>query len=224
MALKDKTAVKRLFFLALFTVAVMVTSAQDLIGWSVKAGIGMANIIGENMESPKVKLAYKLGIGLECPFDKVWSLQTGVLFVSKGTNYTIVEADGISAQAKVNASYLELPLMVATRFAIDRNTHILVSAGPYGAWGIGGKTKALGYWSPSSSSTPDWNEGNVIEMDTFGKEGLDLRRFDYGVGIGVAVKYQHYVIGVDGQLGLCKLQKELQGKNLTGFVTVGYKF
>lgn len=223
MILKDKTTVRKLLFLSLFAIVAMVTSAQNQIDWSVKAGIGMANIIGENMKSPKVKLAYKLGLGLECPFDKVWSLQTGISFVSRGTNHTIVEADGVSAQAKVNASYLELPLMVAARFAIDRNTHILVSAGPYGAWGIGGKTKALGYWS-SSSSTPDWDADNVIEIDTFGKDGLDLHRFDYGVGIGVAVEYQHYMIGVDGQLGLCKLQKDLIGKNLTGFVTVGYKF
>ena len=66
--------------------------------------------------------------------------------------------------------------MVAARFAMDRNTYILVAAGPYGAWGIGGKTKALGY-SWSSSSTPDWNTGNVVEINTFGKDGLDLRRF-----------------------------------------------
>lgn len=61
----------------------MVTPAQSQVDWSIKAGIGMANIIGDNMGSPKVKLAYKLGIGLECPFDKIWSLQTGVSFVSK---------------------------------------------------------------------------------------------------------------------------------------------
>ena len=88
---------------------------------------------------------------------------------------------------------------------------------------IGGKTKALGY-SWSSSSTPDWNTGNVVEINTFGKDGLDLRRFDYGVAIGLSVEYRHYVIGVEGRLGLCKLQKELQGKNITGFVTAGYKF
>ena len=89
--------------------------------------------------------------------------------------------------------------------------------------GIGGKTKALGHrWS--SSSTPDWNTGSVVEIDTFGKGGLDLRRFDYGVAIGLSVEYRHYMIGVEGRLGLCKLQKELQGKNITGFVTAGYKF
>ena len=73
--------------------------------------------------------------------------------------------------------------MVAARFAMDRNTHILVAAGPYGAWGIGGKTKALGY-SWSSSSTPDWSTGNVIEIDTFGKDGLDLRLWSGDRAVG----------------------------------------
>lgn len=59
----------------------------------------------------------------------------------QGTNHTIVETDGISAQAKVNASYLELPVMVAARFAMDRNTYILVAAGPYGAWGLVAKPR-----------------------------------------------------------------------------------
>ena len=126
MALIDKVRVIKLLLFALFMMVSMVTPAQSQVDWSIKAGIGMANIIGDNMGSPKVKLAYKLGIGLECPFDKIWSLQTGVSFVSKGTNHTIVETDGISAQAKVNASYLEFPVMVAARFAMDRNTHILV--------------------------------------------------------------------------------------------------
>ena len=61
-------------------------------------------------------------------------------------------------------------------------------------------------------------------MNTFGEDGLDLRRFDYGVGAGIAVEYRHYIIGIDGQLGLSKLQTDLDAKHLTGFVTVGYKF
>ena len=91
MALIDKVRVIKLLLFALFMMVSMVTPAQSQVDWSIKAGIGMANIIGDNMGSPKVKLAYKLGIGLECPFDKIWSLQTGVSFVSKGTNHTIVE-------------------------------------------------------------------------------------------------------------------------------------
>lgn len=224
MTMKNRTAIRKLLFCALFTVMVLGASAQVQIDWSIKAGMGMGNITGSSMASPKVTLAYKFGAAVECPFDKVWSLQTGIFFSSKGTNHTIVEMDGYSAQAQVNALYLELPLMAAARFNIDRNTRIVISAGPYCAWGVGGETKALGYSWSSSSSRPDWDSGDVIEMDTFGDEGLDLRRLDYGVGAGISVEYQHYIIGIDGQFGLCKLKKELEAKNLTGFVTVGYKF
>ena len=67
MALIDKVRVIKLLLFALFMMVSMVTPAQSQVDWSIKAGIGMANIIGDNMGSPKVKLAYKLGIGLECP-------------------------------------------------------------------------------------------------------------------------------------------------------------
>ena len=74
MALIDKVRVIKLLLFALFMMVSMVTPAQSQVDWSIKAGIGMANIIGDNMGSPKVKLAYKLGIGLECPFDKIKSI------------------------------------------------------------------------------------------------------------------------------------------------------
>ncbi len=61
MALTDKVLVRKLLFFALLMLAARVVPAQNQIDWSVKAGIGMANIIGGQMESPKVKLAYKLG-------------------------------------------------------------------------------------------------------------------------------------------------------------------
>ena len=141
---------------------------------------------------------------------------------TKGTvfNDTITLEDTYGNQVTIPKGF-----KIASDSATDVTGGIVIedAAGPYGAWGIGGKTKALGY-SWSSSSTPDWNTGNVVEINTFGKDGLDLRRFDYGVAIGLSVEYRHYVIGVEGRLGLCKLQKELQGKNITGFVTAGYKF
>lgn len=223
MTMKDKTPVKKIFFFALFAIMTFLASAQNQINGSVKVGLGMGNILGNDMQSPKIRLAYKFGFGLECPFDHIWALQTGVSFVSKGTNHTIVQAEGFLAQAQVNALYLELPLMVAARFSVNSHTNITLSAGPYCAWGVGGKTRALGY-NGSSSSRPDWDSQNVIEINTFGDKGLDLRRFDYGGGIGLSVEYQHYIMGVEGQMGLRKLHKELDASNITGFVTIGYRF
>ena len=50
MALIDKVRVIKLLLFALFMMVSMVTPAQSQVDWSIKAGIGMANIIGDNME------------------------------------------------------------------------------------------------------------------------------------------------------------------------------
>lgn len=67
MAIKDKAAIRKLLFFALFAVATLVTSAQNQVNWSLKAGVGMGNLIGDNMISPQIKLAYKFGFALDCP-------------------------------------------------------------------------------------------------------------------------------------------------------------
>lgn len=216
------TIIRKILFFVLIALTLQGVSAQNGIDWSVKAGLGIGNITGNNIKSLDVKPIYELGFGLDCPLDKTWLLQTGIFFVSKGTNYMIVSMDAISAQARVNALYLELPLMAAIRLPVSRHTDVMISAGPYAGWGIGGKTKALGY--RASLSRPDWDSGNIIELDTFGDEDLNLRRFDYGIGAGMAIEYHCYILGVEARLGLNKLQEELGAKNLTAFITLGYKF
>lgn len=197
--------------------------AQAPVAWSVKAGMGVGNLMGGNLTKAEVRLAYKVGVELDCPLEGNWSLRTGLSWVTKGTNYTIVQHEDLSAQAQVNAFYLELPLMIALRLPIARHAGMAVKAGAYGAWGVGGKTKALGYnWT--SSEKPDWDSNSVVEMETFSKEEIGLRRFDYGLGVGWEVEYRHFLFGIEAQLGLSKLQKELGAKNVTAFATVGYRW
>lgn len=204
---------KKLALLVVFTLVTFAVSAQNQLNWSVKAGVGIANITGSDIEGTKAKFGYKLGVGLECPFDKLWSLQTGLNFVSKGTKTDKYQVDGGEAQGKINEMYLELPVMAAARFAVNNATNIVVSAGPYLGVGIGGKSKVEG----KSAGTKI-----TVEEDTFGDEGF--RRFDFGLGIGVAAEFDRIIVGLDGQFGLNKLHKEVNAKNLSAFLTVGYKF
>lgn len=197
---------KKLALLFVFTMVAFVASAQSQVNWSVKAGIGMSNMVGDDAEGTEAKFGYKFGLGLECPFDQTWSLQTGLNFVAKGA--------GIDGEdAKINALYLELPVMAAARFAVSDATNIVLSAGPYIGFGVGGKAKV-----------EEW-DGDVkvtIEQDTFGDDAF--RRFDVGLGIGVAAEFDRIVVGLDGQFGLNKLHKDLKAKNISAFLTVGYKF
>ena len=163
----------------------------------------MSNFYGDGTDNYDAKFAYKVGLGMEVPFSNVWSLQTGLNFVSKGCKYT--------DNAKANSLYLELPVMAGARINTASGFDVLFKAGPYLAYGVGGKTKA----------TVSNIEANV---DTFGDNGLD--KFDAGLGCGVGFEFSQIVIGLEGQFGLTKVQSATNyaPKNIAAFLTLGYKF
>ena len=50
-----------------------------------------------------------------------------------------------------------------------------------------------------------------------------IRRFDAGIGIGAALDFPHWVVGVDADFGLCKLY-ENGPRNFDLFFSAGFKF
>ena len=68
---------------------------------------------------------------------------------------------------------------------------------------------------------------------------MGCKRFDAGVGLGIAYEYRRIVVGLEGQLGLVKVHDGVSGlselenmtelkdyapKNLLMLVSVGYNF
>lgn len=129
---------------AVFSVCVVMMAlgkevqAQSPVSFQAKAGVGIASFWGKNTEG-KAKFAYKAGAGMDYAFNKVWSLQPSLNFVSKG--YKEEEA-GIG-KASMNELYLELPIMVAACLNFTKNSGLVLSAGPYVAYGVGGKTAVV---------------------------------------------------------------------------------
>ena len=182
----------------------MLTMAQDSkVSWNAKAGLNLSNWTGGDSEGTDAKLGFKVGVGMEYAFDNIWSLQPSLFFSTKGTKYS---ESGF--KMTVNQMYLELPVNMQARVHIEGDTNLLFSAGPYIAYGIGGKI--------SSNITSN-------DTDTFGNDGLD--EFDAGVGFGVGLEFGKVLVGLDGQVGLTKL-KDVEGaaKNINFSVTLGYKF
>ena len=81
---------------------------------------------------------------------------------------------------------------------------------PVMACGIAGKTK--------------FDLGNDTErkVDTFGDDAL--KRFDAGLGVGVALEFGRIIAGLDGQFGLVDVEKVGNPKNMNFSIVVGYKF
>ena len=108
---------------------------------------------------------------------------------------------------------------VQFRFNIANNTNLVVATGPYLACGVGGKAKFDG----------EASIGNVginadEKIDTFGDDGLGYNRFDAGWNIGLGVEFGQILVGLDTQLGFCKIMDGNAPHNANIGITVGYKF
>ena len=108
---------------------------------------------------------------------------------------------------------------VKTGFYIANNTNLVVATGPYLACGVGGKAKFDG----------EASIGNVginadEKIDTFGDDGLGYNRFDAGWNIGLGVEFGQILVGLDTQLGFCKIMDGNAPHNANIGITVGYKF
>lgn len=206
-------SMKKLALFVVFTLVAFVASAQTQVNWSVKAGLGFSNWMGDGTDGAKAKLGYKVGVGTDIPFNEMWSFQTGLNLVSKGVKGDIEE----NMDVTVNQLYLELPLKAAIHLKTANNFDVVFNAGPYLAYGIGGKTKAE-------------YSGIEVSFDTFGKTTIEgeaiegLRRFDAGLGLGVAFDFARWFIGLDTQLGMVKLAEGDAPRNMSFFVTAGFKF
>ena len=175
---------------------ISVAGFSQITGWNAKVGMNFSNYTGDLDLNAKV--GFKLGGGFEYAFNDTWSLQPSLFLTGKGA-----KKDALT----INAYYLELPVMGAARFNVANNTNLVVTAGPYLACGVAGKAKAGGE-----------------SVKTFSNDGLDFKRFDAGLGVGVALEFGKIIAGLEGQFGLVDVQKVGNPKNMNFSIVVGYKF
>lgn len=187
-------------------------TTDSKVSWNVKAGMNISNWTGDGSEGSKAKVGFKIGAGMEYALDKTWSLQPSLFLTSKGT-----KGEEGETSATVNQVYLELPVNLQARVPVADKTNILFAAGPYFAYGVGGK---------SSGGTSFDGIDYTASINTFGEN--KLKRFDAGLGLGVSLEVSKVIVGLEGQLGLTKIGDGAASynspKNINFGVTVGYKF
>lgn len=98
----------------------------------------------------------------------------------------------------VHANYLQLPIHVGYKMNIAEGTKFVLHAGPYLAYGVGGS------------------------KDYFGDGGA--KRFDAGLGLGVGLELNQFVVGVGDDFGLVNVFDQGHSKNMNACLSVGYKF
>ena len=110
-------------------------------------------------------------------------------------------------------------MCIRDSFNIANNTNLVVATGPYLACGVGGKAKFDG-----KASIGNVGINADEKIDTFGDDGLGYNRFDAGWNIGLGVEFGQILVGLDTQLGFCKIMDGNAPHNANIGITVGYKF
>ncbi len=203
----------RLFLvLAMFAVATAV-SAQVSLG--VKGGVNMSNFYGEELDNENVKIGFNVGLLADIDFSYNSAIQTGLFFTPKGAKYdsSFGEATG---EISSNPMYLQLPIHYAYKLDVTPGSRIVFHAGPYAAYGVGGKWKASG-------SLGNWD--GAIDGDLFG-DNAPLKRFDTGLGLGVGAEFGPILVDLGWDMGLVNISNADNGniKNQNAYLSVGYKF
>lgn len=175
--------------------------------WAVRAGFNIANVNIDNLSTDSKFGVHVAGVYERALFDTTpLYLETGLAFTQKG-----YKCEMGATSHKANLWYMEIPIGLNYKFALDHEWTIYPSAGFYYALGIGGKIKYEG----------DTN----YKVDAFGGES-DLKRSDMGLRIGCTVDYNRYQAAIGYSIGLLDYagKSSPEVKNRTLFISVGYRF
>ena len=180
----------------------ILVASMSLFAFGAKAQVSFAPEVGLNLFNQTQKLGsaelssgskvgFKAGGVVNIPVVAGFYVQPGIFYSTKGFKYN---GDLPGIESSTNLGYIEVPVNALYRFDLGNAGGIFVSAGPYAAFAVNGKTKTtlLG-----------------VETKTdveFGSDAGETKRFDYGLnaGLGYETPWGVYVRAQYG-LGLANL-------------------
>ncbi|MCD7901539.1 MAG: PorT family protein [Bacteroides sp.] len=201
-----KNSVKIIALACMLIMGISASAQDSSLSFGLKAGMNLSNMSGD-FDDMDAKIGYNVGITVDYGFTENWYLLSGLELTAKGAKF-----DEGGYELKFNPLFLQLPLHAAYKFPVGDNLKIVVNAGPYLAYGIGGKIK-------------ENDGGDKEDWDFFGSEDDGgCKRFDFGLGVGGGVEFGKFKVGIGYDFGLTDLGRDVEIKTRNGYLTVGYKF
>ena len=201
-------------------VAVLAASyAQAQLTFGARAGLNLTNIYQKNgqgnMEGLDWIPGFQIGVVADYRLLEDLSIQPGILFATQGAKAE-TKVSSYNAKVTFNLNYIQVPI----NFQYKRDLNymkLLVQAGPYIGYGIGGKLKAeisQGTASVSDSRKIKFGSGN----------GDDFKALDFGFGLGAGFQFSNIQAVLGYNLGIVKLDPDVNAKNIGLGLTVTYLF
>ncbi len=204
---------KKFRFTALIVMLAVVTGVSAQLNLGIKGGVNMSNYYGDELTEKNVKIGFHVGLAADYEFIPGSALQTGLFFTTKGLK---TEDTNWDAEYSENLMYLQLPVHYAYKMDVTPGTRIVFHAGPYVAYGIGGKRNAS-----IGNIDAEWDVDNI-----FGDAMTQYKPFDAGLGLGVGAEFGPILVDLGWDMGLVNISNADNGdiKNQNAYLSVGYKF
>lgn len=209
---------KALLLFALVAISAVSINAQDNLKWGVMAGMNVSKYTITGFDS---RIGFHAGVKAELGLSQDANgsgayLDFAALLTLKGA-----KIDGGSvASIKFNPYYLEVPVRVGYKYAVNNDFSLFGSVGPYMAVGLFGKAKAKVDGDIADIAEL---ESNSMSEDIFGDDGL--KRFDFGLGLKAGVEFnKKYQVAISYDFGLVEVIKEAGMKNRNLMISLGYLF
>lgn len=207
------------------------TGIQPLCAQGVhfKFGGGLASHYGK----AKAVGAFKAGVGYEIELDQHWSFLPTFEVYGKGwkdANQEVFVFDDAGNQLfdqetgeplvgimsrSATQNYVQVPLLFAYYWRTGESRYLVMSAGPYVAYGVAGKQTTKG------DTTRPGSEKMYYEKKTFKEPGT--HRFDAGIQASVGYQFPSGVlVGLEADFGLAKFNRA-GDRNISGLITLGYR-
>jgi hypothetical protein len=203
----------------------------------LKGGVNFANVSynsdGE-VDDANLLTSFHVGILGDISMNKYLAIQPGILFTGKGSKIQRgTPGDLTYFKATVNPYYIEIPVNIALKLPISKESNFFIGAGPYIAMGVGGKRKIEGKNVGLAYSSKEKIEYSSDDPSTFNNEegtGLGvMRRFDYGLNATAGFQLDGGMIALNYGYGLAKLQsgsnssEDNDNKHRVLSISVGFK-
>lgn len=163
-------------------------------GFYIKGGVNFSNISTNNdgtYNDANTLTTFNVGLIGDVPLADVLSLQPGVVLTGKGSK---AHNSLLNQTNKFNPLYIEVPVNIVVKLPVGSDSRFFFGAGPYGALGVGGKSKTTGDLI---------NESHNIKFGD--SNGDDLKSFDFGLNGLAGIEISRLMLGVNYGLGLSKI-------------------
>ena len=220
--------------LVLFAIIILKAGyMQAQFKFGAKAGFNLTNISskydGEKSDKDdrgNFKSGFQIGLIGEYSFSDVFAIQPGIVFATQGITHKWSWDDEYStgeSKGTTNLNYIQIPINAQYKMDLC-SMKLLLQAGSYLGYGIGGKYK----WerTEDGETTKGDTKFKFGKSDENGLEPLYDNAFDFGIGLGAGLQFDNIQAVIGYNIGLANMVNidKLSMKNNGLAFTVAYLF